>query len=375
MMFWILNSILVFATCVLFAGLLIPQILLIAFRRKLFDVPDERKIHHGTVPRLGGFAFVPVIFFSIVLLCGIYIASGNDNFVELFASNARSLCFGFCSILMLYLVGMADDLIGVRYSAKFVVQILCGVMLIAGGLQIDNLHGIMGIHQLPVWISWLLTILFVVFIINAINLIDGVDGLASGLSSIALLFYGYFFMIEERYIFAMLSFAGIGVLLPFFCYNVFGKAERQRKIFMGDTGSLTIGFMLCFLGIRLITCIPDDEGLPNSLLIMLSPLAIPSLDVVRVFIHRMRLHKNPFMPDKSHIHHKLLAAGMAQRWVMLVIVFGSVVLTSLNIFISRYVEVTSLALFDIVLWTAFNIWLTNRIKRSGSEIAKSWTVN
>ena len=195
------------------------------------------------------------------------------------------------------------------------------------------------------------------------------DGLASGLSSVALLFYGYFFVLEERYIFAMLSFAAIGVLLPFFYYNVFGRAERRRKIFMGDTGSLTIGFLLCFLGIRLITCIPDDEGLPNPLLIMLSPLAIPSLDVLRVFIHRKRLHKNPFMPDKSHIHHKLLAAGMVQRGVMLVIVFG----TFLNIFISRYIEVTILALIDIVLWTVFNIWLTSRIKRSGSDLAKSWT--
>lgn len=373
MIFWILNCLLVFAICMLCAGILIPQILLIAFRRNLFDEVDERKIHHGTVPRLGGIAFVPVIFFSTILLCGIHIAMGNESFIDLFASNARALCFGFCSILVLYLVGIADDLIGIRYSAKFVAQILCSVMLIAGGLTINNLHGILGIYILPDWISWLLTVLFVVFIINAINLIDGVDGLASGLSSVALLFYGYFFVLEERYIFAMLSFAAIGVLLPFFYYNVFGRAERRRKIFMGDTGSLTIGFLLCVLGIRLITCIPDDEGLPNPLLIMLSPLAIPSLDVLRVFIHRKRLHKNPFMPDKSHIHHKLLAAGMVQRGVMLVIVFGTVVLTFLNIFISRYIEVTILALIDIVLWTVFNIWLTSRIKRSGSDLAKSWT--
>ncbi len=269
MIFWILNCLLVFAICMLCAGILIPQILLIAFRRNLFDEVDERKIHHGTVPRLGGIAFVPVIFFSTILLCGIHIAMGNESFIDLFASNARALCFGFCSILVLYLVGIADDLIGIRYSAKFVAQILCSVMLIAGGLTINNLHGILGIYILPDWISWLLTVLFVVFIINAINLIDGVDGLASGLSSVALLFYGYFFVLEERYIFAMLSFAAIGVLLPFFYYNVFGRAERRRKIFMGDTGSLTIGFLLCFLGIRLITCIPDDEGLPNPLLIML----------------------------------------------------------------------------------------------------------
>ena len=149
-----MNSFLVFGICMLCAGILIPQILLIAFRRNLFDEIDERKIHHGTVPRLGGISFVPVIFFSVIFLCGIHIALGNESFIDLFASNARALCFGFCSVLVLYLVGIADDLIGIRYSAKFAAQILCSVMLIAGGLTINNLHGILGIYQLIQTGSW-----------------------------------------------------------------------------------------------------------------------------------------------------------------------------------------------------------------------------
>lgn len=374
MLFWIINSVLVFAICVLFGGILIPQILLIAFRRNLFDIPDERKIHQGAIPRLGGISFVPVIFFSVVFLCGIYIALDKDIFIDIFASNVRYLCFGFCAILFLYMVGISDDLIGIRYSAKFVVQILCGVMLIAGGLSIDNLYGLFGINELPFWISYPLTILFVVFIINAVNLIDGVDGLASGLCGVTLMFYGYIFMVEQKYIFAMLSFAALGVLVPFFYFNVFGKAERCNKIFMGDAGSLTVGFLLCFLGIRLIHCIPDGEEFANPLLTMLSPLAIPSLDVVRVFIHRKRMHKNPFMPDKSHIHHKLLAVGLPQQYVMMSIVSGTVLLTYLNIIVSKYMNVTFLALLDIVLWMALNIWLTGRIKRSGLDMAGNWTV-
>lgn len=169
------------------------QILLIAFRRRLFDVPDERKIHQCSVPRLGGIAFKPVVFFSFALLLGTNMLLGHSEMLTELGNDIRPLVFAFCSIMVLYLVGMADDLIGIRYRTKFVIQILCGVMLIAGGVYIDNLYGIMGIHAVPLWLGYPLTILIVVFVINAINLIDGIDGLASGLCGIACLFYGLTF--------------------------------------------------------------------------------------------------------------------------------------------------------------------------------------
>lgn len=185
MYFWIVNCSLAFLLCVLCAGIVIPQILLIAFRKKLFDFPDERKVHHYAVPRLGGIAFKPVVFFTIALLLGINMVLGHSEILSEIGNDVCSLAFAFCSIMVLYLVGMADDLIGIRYRAKFVIQILCGVMLIAGGVYINNLYGVLGIHAVPLWLGYPLTILIVVFIINAINLIDGIDGLASGLCSIA----------------------------------------------------------------------------------------------------------------------------------------------------------------------------------------------
>ena len=116
-----------------------------------------------------------------------------------------------------------------------------------------------------------------------------------------------FFMLHQ-YVYAMLAFATLGVLVPFFYYNVFGNAKHGRKIFMGDTGSLTIGMMLCFLSLKLTMCgLDDNTGNVHPMVLAFSPLLVPCCDVVRVYLHRVRNGKNPFLPDKNHIHHKLLA--------------------------------------------------------------------
>jgi len=368
--FWTISSIFVFLFCVLSAGVLIPQILLISFQRKLFDVPDERKIHQGVVPRLGGIAFKPVVFLSVALLIGVSLLLGYGDMLGELISEGRALSFGFCCIMVLCLVGIADDLIGIRYSAKFVVQIACGLMVIAGGLWMNDLHGLFFIHGLPCWIGWPLTVLAVVFIINAINLIDGIDGLASGLCGVAMLFYGIIFLTAHQYIYAVLAFATLGVLVPFFYYNVFGDVKRGKKIFMGDTGSLTIGMMLCILSLKLLHSFPDGfpSDHPNILILAYSPLIIPCFDVVRVYLHRMRNGKNPFLPDKNHIHHKLLAVGMRQRAAMITIVSVSVLFTLCNILLSCHVDVTVLLLADITVWTAANIWLTRRISSINKKL-------
>ncbi|MEY8687587.1 MraY family glycosyltransferase [Bacteroides sp. AN502(2024)] len=372
MCFWIVNCSLSFLLCVFCAGIVIPQILLIAFRKQLFDFPDERKIHHCAVPRLGGIAFKPVVFFTILLLLGINMALGHSEMLSEIGNDARPLAFAFCAIMVLYLVGMADDLIGIRYRAKFVIQILCGVMLITGGIYIDNLHGILGIHAVPLWLGYPLTILIVIFIINAINLIDGIDGLASGLCSVACLFYGLTFFMLHRYIYAMLAFATLGVLVLFFYYNVFGNAEHGRKIFMGDTGSLTIGMMLCFLSLKLIMCGPDEHtGNIDLMVLAFSPLLVPCCDVVRVYLHRVRNGKNPFLPDKNHIHHKLLAVGMKQRTAMISIIFVSTVFILFNILLSLYLDVNWIVLGDILVWTLANIRLTKRI----GQLQSRWTTD
>ncbi len=368
MPFWIVNCILVFALCGFLAGIIIPQILLIAFRRQLFDEPNERRIHHCAVPRLGGVAFKPVVFFSISLLLGINLALGHTEILSEIGKNAQALAFGFCAIMFLYLVGIADDLIGIRYRAKFVIQTMCGMMLIAGGIWINDLHGALWLHDIPIWLGYPLTVLVTVFIINAINLIDGIDGLASGLCSIACILYGIIFCVFHLYFYALLAFATLGVLVPFFYYNVFGNAERKRKIFMGDTGSLTIGMMLCILSIRLSVCIPEENlDMPNPMVLAFSPLVVPCCDVVRVYLHRIRSGKNPFLPDKNHIHHKLLALGMRQRHAMIAIVSASLFLSLLNIFIAFQIDVNCIFILDILVWTFVNIWLTKKIMNKRPE--------
>lgn len=364
MNFWITNCAAVFLLSVLCAGIVIPQILLIAFRKQLMDVPDERKIHRSLVPRLGGIAFKPVIFFSIAFVLGVNLALGNDTLLLEALYDVRAMLFGFCAVMMLYLVGMADDLVGVRYSAKFVIQVICAAMLVAGGVWLSNMHGVLWIHDVPLWIGAPLTILVVVFITNAVNLIDGIDGLASGLSGIATLFYGAIFFIYGHYFYAMLCFATFGVLVPFFYYNVFGNPDRQKKIFMGDTGSLTIGIILSFISIRMVTCVPAESATtPNPMILAFAPLLVPCLDVVRVYLYRIRHGNNPFLPDKNHIHHKLLALGLPQRVAMISIVAFSLVWILLNVMLSLYINVNIIILIDILIWTLGNIWISTGIRR------------
>lgn len=364
---WIFDGLAVFFVSVVLAGIIIPQILLIAFRKNLFDVPDERKIHKGSVPRLGGIAFMPSIVFSLCLVLGIEIMRGNTFPMQALAiQNGSSallpLCFGLCGLMMMYLVGIADDLIGVKYRAKFVAQIIAGLFLAAGGARLDNLHGMLGIYELPWPMAYMLTVFLIVFIINAINLIDGIDGLASGLSGIAMAFYGMAFFAADHIIYSMVAFAGLGTLVPFFYYNVFGNPEKKKKIFMGDTGSLTTGIILAFLSLEMANI--SSSGLFSSeiLVVAFSPLAIPCLDVVRVFVHRVLRGHSPFMPDRVHIHHKLLALGVPARLAMISILAASAALIAFNMWLSHFCGIFPVLLADLGLWVLCNWWLTRAIR-------------
>ena len=360
--FWIYNYLGVALLSIILAGIIIPKILLIAFRKNLFDKPDPRKIHHGTVPRLGGFAFTPVICFAIALLSGICNVLSPDGFTYGMSFSPLTVSMGFCGLLSLYLVGMADDLVGVRYSAKFAAEIICGIFLIAGGLELDNLGGIFGIYDIPWWAAWPLTLLTIVFVINAINLIDGLDGLASGLSAITFIIYGIVLAAMHEYFYATVAFAALGVLVPFFYYNVFGNVVRQRKIFMGDTGSLTIGVLIVFLGLRLLDSSAEgcDIQMPSIMTVILSPLIIPCFDVVRVFLYRIRHHANPFLPDCNHIHHRLLDAGFMPHAAMITIVSASAALCIMNTALSLVMNINFILLIDIALMCVWNEWLHRR---------------
>lgn len=363
MNYWIVSSISVFVISLSLTGIIIPQILLIAFRRNLFDEPDPRKIHHGAIPRLGGMAFMPSIFFAIACISGIGMLFYDNEMSALLFRHTKEISFASCSLMLMFLVGLADDLIGVRYRAKFVVQIVAGLFLVVASLSIDNLWGFLLIDKMWAPLGWLLTVLVAVYITNAINLIDGIDGLASGLSAVACLYYGIVLFMAGDYFYGFVAFATLGTLVPFYYYNVFGHEEKQEKIFMGDTGALTIGLLMTILSIHICHNGIGLECDMNPLVVAFTPLIVPCFDVLRVYLHRLRMHRNPFLPDKCHIHHKLLALGLRKTKAMVLIVVSSVLFTMINLGLSKILSVTWLVLLDVVGYALINIILTRLIRK------------
>lgn len=370
MEYWFLNNSLALGLAFLLTGILIPQILLIAFRRKLFDNHDERKIHKGAVPRLGGIAFVPSILFSVVLVIGLGLNFENAEMYGALMHSVVPLLFLICTLMLLFLVGIADDLIGVRYLSKLMFQIVCAILTVVSGAAVVNLYGFLGLWLLPNWFGWLTTGFLVVYIVNALNLIDGIDGLCSGLAAIALFFYGSVFYFAGSYIYSMIAWATFGTLVPFFYFNMFGDPERRKKIFMGDTGSLTIGMVIVFLAVE-ITRLPKGPDIlagVNPVIMAFAPLILPMFDVIRVFNHRVQNHRSPFMPDKCHIHHKLLALGVTQRRALGLILLGAVAFLLINLSLSPFVNVNVLVCGDILAWILVNIILTKAIRRREARV-------
>ena len=359
---WIANCCAVFLLGVLGTCVVIPRILIVSSRKHLWDVPDARKIHHFTVSRLGGVAFSPMVVFALAMLAEVNSLLGFDEMLTAMSQEMSELCLALCAVIVLALAGLEDDLIGIKYQSKFFFQILSGIFLVTGGLWVCSLHGVAGIYGIPLWLGAPFTVLLVVFIINAMNLIDGVDGLASGLGSVACLSFGLtLFLLGER-IYAVLAFAVLGVLVTFYFFNVFGNAERGRKIFMGDTGSLTLGFVLSLLAVKLTMCSSSEAILEvDPMVAAFSPLLVPCLDVLRVYLHRVRNGRNPFLPDKNHIHHKLMALGMTQRGVRLTLFGVSLAFIIANISLSLLVNINWIVLGDVIVYTLGNILLTRSI--------------
>ena len=346
------------------AQMIIPRILLISLRKKLFDIPDERKVHTKAIPRLGGVSFFPTILFSYAIVFALRLLRGGEISLSYAAFLLPEILLYVCGMTILYLTGIADDLVGVRYRQKFVIQIFCACLFPLAGLWINDLYGLLGIHQLPPYVGIPFTVFVIVFITNAINLIDGIDGLASGLSSVALLIFTGLFIEKGLWSYAMLASATFGVLVPFFYYNVFGSAERARKIFMGDTGSLTLGYTLCFLAIKYSQVNPAVMNYTNdAFFIAFSALIIPGFDVVRVVLFRVRNGKSPFEPDKHHIHHKLLAIGLSPRRAMVSLLLMACTFSMANILLVGYVNSTLLLIADIVVWIALHLWWDYLIKK------------
>ena len=372
MSIWIINYLVAVLAAICLSWMIIPKIRNIAFRKRLYDEQDGRKIHKGLVPRLGGIAFLPSIAFAYCFMAGMSMYWVGDETRAILESNNASVFGAICAVMLMYLVGMADDLVGVRYRNKFILQITGALLMICTGLCVTDMHGFLWINQWPVWIGVLFTILGVVYVVNAINLIDGIDGLASGVTIMALLFYTCVFIAADMFIFCMIAAATIGALLPFFYFNVFGKADRRTKIFMGDCGSLTIGMILAVLTVAVLKAPAqplDDFG--NLFILAIAPIMLPCLDVARVFLHRVRNGRNPFLPDRTHIHHKILALGFKQSRALIIILVCDAAFMLCNMWLSRIIQPTWLFIGDVVVWTLVNLMLTQAIRKREQRLKTS----
>ena len=354
-----------FVSAVILGRIIIPNILIISLRKRLFDVPDERKVHKRPIPRLGGVTFFPVILFSLCVFTAVRLMTGHGPAETSTTDLVCEFLFLTGGLTLLYIMSIADDLIGVRYRKKFLVQIISAAMFPLSGLYINNFYGLFGIYLIPAEVGIPLTMLLVVFITNAINLIDGIDGLASGLSMVALLVFGVLFVHFRMWSYAMLAFVTVGVIIPFFSYNVFGSADLGRKIFMGDTGSLTLGYILSFFVIKYCMYEPDMllTMKTSPVLVSFSVLMVPCLDVIRVVLRRARNKRALFMPDKTHIHHKFLAMGFSPRRALVTIQLMSACFCAFTIVAILYMNNTLVFVIDVVVWMLLNLWFDHVINR------------
>lgn len=346
----------------------IPQILNFCKAKNLYDAPNARKLHKTLVPRLGGIAFMPSMMLSFVIALFAMAGTFHGKTVEL---NLWSLYF-MLSLVLIYAVGIIDDLIGLSAHIKFVVQIIAASLLPMAGLYINNLYGLFGIHEIPFWAGAPLTILAIVFIDNAINLIDGIDGLCASLSFIALIGFLFCFWTEGLYVYCILIAGLAGVLVPYFYFNVIGKIENNRKIFMGDSGSLTLGFILAFLFVKYVmdnnAVMPFNE---SRMALAYTFLIVPVFDVVRVVVHRLRTHRPLFDADKHHIHHKIMRYGCSMRQTLVVIVILSLCFVLINLLLYKLLNVTILLVLDILLYSTFHWVMNNSIRKKIEEERKA----
>ena len=344
--------------------LFIPLILNYCKEKKLYDIPNSRKVHKNLIPRLGGISFMPSMLVAFLLALFIL---GNQAQTSKVQINLWSLYF-IVSLLLIYSLGLVDDLIGLSANIKFVIQIIAASILPTAGLYINNLYGIFGIHEIPYWVGFPLTVFVIVFIDNAMNLIDGIDGLCAGLSFIALSGFIFCFWREGLIIYCVLIAGLLGVIIPYLYFNIWGKAENNRKIFMGDSGSLTLGFILGFL---LVKFVMDNRSVmpfcDDRMSMVLSLMVIPVFDVVRVICYRIHHHKSIFDADKNHIHHKLMAAGLSQHKALLIILIIALSFIGINQLINLFSDINVMIICDIVLFTVFNLVVNYQIKKRGKQ--------
>jgi len=210
------------------------------------------------------------------------------------------------SMLILFIMGVVDDNKNIKAYKKFSLQSLIAFILVwKADIRIESFYGLFGLFELPLWISYFFSILVILFFINAYNLIDGLDGLSTSTGIYILSIFFWIFFINNSLIESMISLSLIGALLAFLIFN-----KPPAKIFMGDSGSLSIGLIIAFLSIKITNLPLDTMGTVNPVFPMIV-LAYPAIDTLRVFFMRLSKGVSPFTADKNHIHHALIDLGLS----------------------------------------------------------------
>lgn len=300
-----------------------PSFIKIAHIKHLFDDPSEdRKIHTRKVPLMGGMMIFAGTLFSFLLWLPV-----NEMGV---------IKFLIPSLLIMFFVGMKDDIIGTAPVKKLAAHLVVAfIMVLMADVRLTSLHGLFGIREIPDWAGIMLSVFTYIVIINAFNLIDGIDGLAAGVGLIASTAFGFWFYYAGDWTYAVLAFSLAGGLLGFLRFNF-----SPAKIFMGDSGSLTIGFLIGVMAIELIEYEPDM--LPNIIkqiskpLLAMSILVYPLIDTMRVFTLRALKGISPFTADRNHIHHRLIDHGLSHRQTVIIIYLFNLLIIGASVFAQQF---------------------------------------
>lgn len=346
-----------FITAFTLTYLAIPAIIGVAKEKKLFDRPNARSAHDEPTPSLGGIA----IFAGVI--CGIILWAPVQTF--------GMLQYVLAALVIIFLIGIKDDLIPLSPTKKLLGQILAALILVyKSHVKIISFYGIFGVYELPELFSFVLSILIIVGIINAFNLIDGINGLAGSIGLLACLTLGGWFFAVGHAEFAVLAVSLGGALTAFLKYNF-----TPARIFMGDTGAMLIGTVCAVLAIKFVEL---NSDLPVSAFlkfdsapaIAIAVLILPIFDTLRVFTHRVLKGKSPFHPDRSHIHHQLLDAGLTHMQATAVLVGLNVLILVWVLALHQWGASWLLAL-ELVMVLLFSFWLRWLVQRHQNKTGLS----
>ena len=288
----------------------IPPVIFMVNRFKLFDRPNARKEHSVPTPTFGGISIFSGMMVSLLFWFKFY--------------NHPSIITFFLSMILLFGVGIMDDLKDLAARYKLVIEVGVASLLAVSGIRITSFGGLFGINELHIMAQYIITVVAIVGITNAFNLIDGIDGLAGGLGFMSLVTLGIFLTISKDLNYAMIAFALAGALLGFLYFNF-----NPARIFMGDTGSLMLGFVIAVLCVQLmkINSIHPTPVVPNIYVFTLGIVMIPVFDTLRVFGTRIWKGRSPFSADKTHIHHLITNKGFTHGFAArLICVFHGFIL-------------------------------------------------